>query len=572
MKTNKIKKSMNNLGTIIKILLFLIVIITLGLNLILNNIIISKYFSRIENGDVILSTNQSSKIFQSKIKELERITQDYAFWDEHYSKVQEVNIDETWYKENFTEWLPDKNGIDLIVILNRDKKIIVQNGLNNINEILNDNNILKSLNENEYNEKSIITGFKMYDGEIYMISECPIFKNTTEGNCHGVVILGKKVSSLFVQAINEDLGSNIFITYENGFVSNEEISEYVNSNIVLINENKNNPVYKIDNLKIIGSLPIIDISDNNIGYMNVIQSRDTFLSAQKLLQRNSFAVMILSALIILILGFRFKGIIVNPIKNLENQIKSMKNNNLLIHVNVNGTNEVISLAGSFNDMVDKIYEHKKENQELKVCVNTDCLTSLYNHRYYFESIKNKLAEGHKQIAVMFCDIDKFKLTNDTYGHEVGDYVLIETSKIIKDEVKDMGMVFRYGGEEFVVMMCDYTSEEALIEAEKIRKRIAENQDIQKYSDYFPITISIGIAFYPKHALDAEGLIKKSDTAMYYSKQNGRNQCNIYNENMNVFLKDDNKDINRELLMDSVVALAEAEDAKVKYTGEHSKMV
>ncbi|HEY5525873.1 MAG TPA: hypothetical protein VIK26_11150, partial [Clostridium sp.] len=71
MNTSKIKKSMNNVGTIITILLFLIVIITLGLNLILNNIIISKYFSKIENEDAILSANQSSKIVQSKINELE---------------------------------------------------------------------------------------------------------------------------------------------------------------------------------------------------------------------------------------------------------------------------------------------------------------------------------------------------------------------------------------------------------------------------------------------------------------------------------------------------------------------
>jgi HD-GYP domain-containing protein (c-di-GMP phosphodiesterase class II) len=68
------------------------------------------------------------------------------------------------------------------------------------------------------------------------------------------------------------------------------------------------------------------------------------------------------------------------------------------------------------------------------------------------------------------------------------------------------------------------------------------------------------------------LIKKDDTAMYYSKQSGRNQCNIYSDNMNVFSKYSNKDINKELLMDSVLALAEAVDAKDEYTGEHSKMV
>ncbi|MBK5241834.1 MAG: hypothetical protein JJD95_11490 [Clostridium sp.] len=79
MNVGKIKKSVNNLGAIITILLFLIVITTLLLNSVLNNFIISKYFSKVENENVISSTNQSKKLFQLKINELERIVQDYAF-------------------------------------------------------------------------------------------------------------------------------------------------------------------------------------------------------------------------------------------------------------------------------------------------------------------------------------------------------------------------------------------------------------------------------------------------------------------------------------------------------------
>ena len=325
--------------------------------------------------------------------------------------------------------------MDLVVILNRNKKIIAEHGLNNINDILNDVNILQSLNENKNNEKIGFSGFKKFNGDIYLISESPILKNTSERSIQDIVILGKKVSSLFIEKIKEEFGSNIFITYDNKFVSNEKISKDINKNIAIINKNKDNIVYKLDDSKIIGSLPIKDISGNKIGYINVIQARDTFLSTQKLMRKNILVVMILSTILILILGFRFKGIIVKPIKNLESQIKDMENNNLLIHVNINGPNEVRSLAQSFNHMIDKIYEHKKENQELILYAKTDYLTSMYNHKHYFESIKNKIAEGHKQIAIMFCDIDKFKSVNDTYGHEVVDFLLKETAKIIKTEYK-----------------------------------------------------------------------------------------------------------------------------------------
>lgn len=574
MNTIKIKRYLNNLGVMHTVFLFLIVCITLIINFVLNNIFISKYFSDIENKGVISNTKQSTKIFQSKIKELETLAEEYGFWDETYNKMQEESIDETWIKENFTQWLPDQYGIDLMVILNRDKKVILQYGLNNINDIINDNKILQLLNEDKYNEETRVSGFKKYDGEIYIISECPIFKNTSEGICRGIIILGKKVSSEFIKKINGEFGSDIFLIYDNKFVSSEDISKEVNENIAVINKNTNNEVYKLNNSRIIGSLPITDIAGNNIGYMSVMQSREIFLSTQKLTKRNAFLAMFLSTIVIIILGFRFKNIIVKPIKNLENQIKKMEQENLLIHADVNADvpNEIINLTKSFNRMVDSIYEHKKENEELKIYANTDYLTSVYNHKYYFESINDKIAEAHKQISIMFCDIDKFKLTNDTYGHEVGDFILIGIAKIIKDEVKDTGMVFRYGGEEFVVIMCDYTSQETLDKAEKIRKSIIRSQEIQKYASYFPITISIGIASYPTHALDAEGLIKKADCAMCYSKQNGRNQCNIYNNNMNLFLKYNNENIKKELLIDSALALAEAVDAKDDYTGKHSKMV
>ena len=421
MNYGKHKKDINSLGSIIIKFLLLIVCITLIINFILNNIFITKYFNNMQREQVASKTEQSMKVFQSKLMEIERVVRDYALWDEIYSKIQEEKIDNEWYEDNFTTWVPEKYGIDLVVIINRNKKIIAQHGLNNSDEILNDNNIMKSLNIDEFKEESRV-------------------------------------------------------------------------------------------------------------------------------------------------------IIVKPIKNLENQIKKMEHENLLMQVDLNGPNEIINLAESFNHMIDSINEHKKENQQLKMYANEDFLTSVYTHKYYFESIRNKIAEGHKQIAVMFCDLDKFKLANDTYGHETGDSLLKETAKIIKAEVKDKGMVFRYGGEEFVVIMWDYTSEDALTEAEKIRKSIAENLILQKYSGYFPITISIGIASYPKNALNAEGLIKKSDTAMYFSKRSGRNQCNIYNDNMKVFLNDGNKVTDNELLMDSVLALSEAVDTKDKYTGEHSKMV
>lgn len=573
MNFNKIKNYINKISVLITAFLFLFIICVLIFNSIFNNAILTKYFTQIENQDIISKTDQSKKIFESQLKTLDFVVQDYSIWDDVYNKMQEDNIDKEWFDINYSKWLPEKFDIDLIIIASRDKDIILKYGINDsINDILNDNRISKTFDENTYNKNINFSGFKLYNGDIYLIGVCPIFQTTTEGTSNGVVILGRRVSPKLLEGIQEQFGQDIFLTYDDKFVSSNDLEKELEENNSILAKNKDSTVYNLNGSKIIGSEPIADISGNNIGRVNVIQSRNLFLSTQSLIQINSFLVMIISSILFFILGFKFKNIIVNPIKKLENQIKNMEYENSLTHIHLNGPNEIISLANSFNHMIDSIQEHKKENETLKINSNIDPLTGAYNHKYYFESINDLIIGCNKQIAVLFCDIDKFKLTNDTFGHEAGDFLLIQIAKLMKTEINDEGMVFRYGGEEFVIVLCNYTIEEAFFKAEKIRKSILKSKVLQKYSDYFPITISIGISSYPDHGLDAESLIKNADTAMYYSKQNGRNKCTIYNDSVNDFFKDCKVITKRELLLDSALSLAEAVDAKDHYTGKHSKMV
>lgn len=574
MNFGKIKKSMNKISVIITTFLFLFIINTLVFNSIFNYVIISKYFSTIENESVISKTNQSIKIFEFQIKSIDSIVQDYAIWDEIYDKMQDKNIDKTWFDINYNKWLPEKLNVDLVIVANRNKEIVDEHGLiGNSDIILNDHRISKLFDEDKYSDNINFSGFKEYNGEIYLLGICPIFKTTTEGTSQGVVILGKKISPSFLKTLQDQFGNNIFITYDEKVISTENITNELDENSLLLKKSENNSVYEFDNSKTIGSSPLVDIGGNSIGQINVIYSRDIFLSTQNLMQKNNLLVMIISSILLLFLNFKFKNIIVDPIKNLENQITNMEHNNSLrTNINVEGPNEIISLAKSFNHLIDSICEHKRENETLKLNSNIDPLTNTYNHKYYFESINNLINEGHKQIAVLFCDIDKFKLTNDTYGHEAGDLLLIQIAEIMKKKIKEKGMVFRYGGEEFVIIIPDINIEQALDEAEKIRKSIARNQILQQYSDYFPITISVGISSYPNYGFDAESLIKNADTAMYYSKQNGRNQCTIYTNQLNSFFEDCKKITNRELILDSALSLAEAVDAKDHYTGKHSKMV
>lgn len=159
--------------------------------------------------------------------------------------------------------------------------------------------------------------------------------------------------------------------------------------------------------------------------------------------------------------------------------------------------------------------------ELKQLATKDALTGILN-RYKInikieEEIK-RVNRYEKPFGLLMFDIDYFKKVNDTYGHDVGDYVLQEISHLVENTIRETDSFGRWGGEEFMILM-PYTSEETLVKiAEKIRQIIAKHT----FKDVGHVTISIGVTFYKKHE-EKEKLIKRVDTALYEAKAQGRNK-------------------------------------------------
>lgn len=270
---------------------------------------------------------------------------------------------------------------------------------------------------------------------------------------------------------------------------------------------------------------------------------------------------------------KLKKSILNPLKELEGQIVAQMNNGKLEYVNVAGSEEVKSLANAYNWMVSSFLAHKSEIEKLRTLNITDSLTSLYSHSFLHEYFNKLVAGGCGQIAVLFCDIDYFKVINDMHGHKAGNFVLKEIGKAFKEAVGESGAVFRYGGEEFVVILDDLTPEESYRAAEKIRISVMQSKEIQKSSHYCPVTISIGLAFYPGSGTDPADILEKADQAMYYAKQKGRNRCQIYDASVEKNLERNSfKRTTQEMLLNSVYLMAAAIDAKDTYADKHSESV
>lgn len=154
----------------------------------------------------------------------------------------------------------------------------------------------------------------------------------------------------------------------------------------------------------------------------------------------------------------------------------------------------------------------------------DSLTGLYVQRYFLE----RLAEEHRRslltkspLTLLMCDLDRFKDCNDRYGHGIGDYVLTKISEVMLQKASD-GIVSRYGGEEFAVLLPQLEFKKGRMLADSIRTAVMEmNLAIRR--EVIPVTISIGVASIPVDTLDFEELIRIADTRLYEAKKNGRNQ-------------------------------------------------
>ena len=185
------------------------------------------------------------------------------------------------------------------------------------------------------------------------------------------------------------------------------------------------------------------------------------------------------------------------------------------------------LGTSFVGLFFTINETKKNNilvKKLSSEAMHDGMTGLLNHRYFEKRLNEEIerSERYQQnFSLLFLDLDKFKRINDTYGHQFGDHVLKQTSKIIQKSVRNIDVVSRYGGEEFSVILVNANRNDAHKTAERIRKEIEFNEFID--GDVIEkLTISIGIGIYPTDANNFNGIISFSDRKMYKAKNDGRN--------------------------------------------------
>lgn len=234
------------------------------------------------------------------------------------------------------------------------------------------------------------------------------------------------------------------------------------------------------------------------------------------------------------------------IQKWQNALDKLQRDNTIDNINKRYANEKVDyslfikiLIGIFFIIAIIVYHNRKLSRvnkqlyqlqkELQEQAHRDPLTNLYNRRYFSEVAINiiNLKKREKQdVGVIMIDIDKFKLVNDTYGHTIGDNVIISLASLLIKHTRESDIVARIGGEEFAILLANTSLDESVNIANKLREYVEKTEIEINDKTVLKFTISLGVSKVLENDKNIDSFLNRADKALYKAKENGRNRVEI----------------------------------------------
>ena len=548
------------------VFLIFLLFLFLAIVLVLNSVMLSKT-KTLENKDISTNIERAENEIKSEIKTLSSIVQDYAYWDDTYKFANDGN--EEYINENLRAEYIDNLSLDTMVFIDNSGKYIYAGHMDesrtkilpvsqSFTDYINNSPILKNVDPN-YKANGII---QLKEGLMLMVSS-PILNNSGEGPVRGNLVIGYYLNDQKIEMLSEKI--NLGLNIEQIDQLDQEKLEILNS----IDNNNHDLVRPVDDENIKGYATLDDIYGNPAALLTIETSRNIM----KIAKKEIISLIIMLSLVILIftifIKFYLDYTILKRLKYLSKEIRNIGENKLFSKriKSKEKQDEITIVSDEINYMLgeleksqirvlnneknlkelnddleskvhertmelykinkslqEEIYERKKIEEEIKFIAYHDSLTGLPNRVLFSDKLDNgiNLAKTKDDIlAVMFLDIDSFKMINDTMGHLAGDKLLRKVSTRLLNVFEDTDVVARIGGDEFLILIENIeVIKDVEIIANKVLKCFAEPFIIEN-QDCF-VTTSIGIAVYPTDGENSEVLIKNADLAMYMAKDKGKN--------------------------------------------------
>lgn len=376
-----------------------------------------------------------------------------------------------------------------------------------------------------------------------LLSICPILTSAGEGPINGYIVLGANFTEKKIADIGEELSSEIKLTFLKDFEYDRKFFDLKDDKI---------QIDAVSDQKIIGRAFLDDIDGKHLLLLSIEKNRDINNIGEAGIKATLWLLLGLFFLFAIIITVILDRGILLRFQELSNDIRKIgEGKDLSVRLKrQNIDDELTDVSNEINGMLgalersqlflsksesalkkaieklqDEVLEHEKTQEQIKYIAYHDTLTGLPNRNLLNELLVHSitLAErNNKCMAVLFLDIDGFKMINDIKGHGMGDQILQEVAERLLKTLRKSDVIARHGGDEFIVIIeeLDNCSGVELI-ANKIINCFQEPFHLEN-QDYF-LTTSVGVAVYPADGQTPDMLIKNADIAMYKAKENGKNQ-------------------------------------------------
>jgi two-component system cell cycle response regulator len=236
-----------------------------------------------------------------------------------------------------------------------------------------------------------------------------------------------------------------------------------------------------------------------------------------------FSIFGVGVFLVIVCGIVLVRSILVPLRILEEGANHLGSGRLSHRVVLDNQDEMGQLAKTFNAMAEELEKSRAALQNLSI---RDGLTGLYNHRVFNAMLADELVRSqrfNRPVSLMMLDIDHFKRVNDSHGHPAGDAVLKRLSERLGFQARSMDRVCRYGGEEFTVILPETELEAAAHVAERLRAAVETEPFDVNTGEPMRMTVSIGVAAFPKDGDSAPELLAAADQLLFVAKRAGRNR-------------------------------------------------
>ncbi|MCP4353549.1 MAG: diguanylate cyclase [Desulfobacterales bacterium] len=545
-----------------KVLLILVVIFALygAVDYAIQRLIIFPSFLRLEQYEAEQNLERSVSAIKREIHHLDSLCHDWSAWDDTYDFA--VSLSHEYIKSALVLSTFTNNRLSLIYICDtkgkvlwgeiRDLKTGKKMHLPDFPEHAFPKNhpLFTYASVKKPPEEMSAAGILVAGQVPILISSRPILTSDNKGPIRGYIIMGRFLNDDIVKTLASQIRVDFgILPGKNGLLpdgikkTDPQIGEYKYL------------FKKADKNYLLIYAPFPDINGGTAFWIKTKIPRKIIkkgvIAIQYALMSNLAAGLIVLTVMLLL----FQKTIIGPVTRLTNHILLIKKNrDFSIRFSMNRKDEIGALAGEFDRMLEQIDMQTRElaklnenlksdiakrmeveealqkaNQELKTIANVDGLTQIANRRRFDEFLDmqwKQMRRDKKILSLILCDIDFFKLYNDTYGHQPGDDCLRSVAQVIYRNLKrPSDLAARYGGEEFAMILPDTNPVGAFYVAEKIRKEVQELRISHARSPIYQyVTLSLGIySVVPNQRSSQELLIETADMALYEAKKQGRNR-------------------------------------------------